>query len=137
MDPSILKEVRDLFDRAEQESYPQRKVAQLEDALDLLLEISSSEEGSQLSPSDQSLVRNLRRSNTRRLLCQLVAMRNVQFDVWFGYLSLLIFRLGPEMDALLKEDENLRNAYLAFVRLWGPEAVDVLQNALATSKGEL
>jgi len=64
-------------------------------------------------------------------------MRNVQFDVWFGYLSLLIFRLGPEMDALLKEDENLRNAYLAFVRLWGPEAVDVLQNALATSKGEL
>jgi len=137
MDPSILKEIRDLFDRAEQESDPQRKVAQLEDALDLLLEISSSEEGSQLSPSDQSLVRNLRRSNTRRLLSQLVAMRNVQFDVWFGYLSLLIFRLGPEMDALLKEDENLRNAYLAFVRLWGPEAVDVLQNALATSKGEL
>jgi len=137
MDPSILKEVRDLFDRAEQESDPQRKVAQLEDALDLLLEISSSEEGSQLSPSDQSLVRNLRRSNTRRLLSQLVAMRNVQFDVWFGYLSLLIFRLGPEMDALLKEDENLRNAYLAFVRLWGPDAVDVLQNALASSKGEL
>ena len=136
MDPSILKEVRDLFDRAEQESDPQRKVAQLEDALDLLLEISS-EDGNQLSPSDQSLVRNLRRSNTRRLLSQLVAMRNVQFDVWFGYLSLLIFRLGPEMDALLKEDENLRNAYLAFVRLWGPEAVDVLQNALATSKGEL
>ena len=136
MDPSILKEIRDLFDRAEQESDPQRKVAQLEDALDLLLEISSSEEGSQLSPSDQSLVRNLRRSNTRRLLCQLVAMRNVQFDVWFGYLSLLIFRLGPEMDALLKEDENLRNAYLAFVRLWGPEAVDVLQNALTSSNGE-
>ena len=136
MDPSILMEVRDLFDRAEQESDPQRKVAQLEDALDLLLEISSEEE-SQLSPSDQSLVRNLRRSNTRRLLSQLVAMRNVQFDVWFGYLSLLIFRLGPEMDALLKEDENLRNAYLAFVRLWGPDAVDVLQNALASSKGEL
>ena len=136
MDPSILKEVRDLFDRAEKESDPQRKIAQLEDALDLLLE-ASSEEGTQLSPSDQSLVKNLRRSNTRRLLSQLVAMRNAQFDVWFGYLSLLIFRLGPEMDALLKEDENLRNAYLAFVRLWGPEAIDVLQNALATSKGEL
>jgi hypothetical protein len=135
MDPVTLKEIRDLFDRAEQESDPQRKVAELEEALDLLE--ASSEEESQLSPSDQSLVRNLRRSNTRRLLAQLVAMRNVQFDVWFGYLSLLIFRLGPEMDALLKEDENLHTAYRGFVRLWGPEAVEVLQTALMSSKDGL
>jgi hypothetical protein len=135
MDPAILKEIRDLFDRAERESDPQRKVADLEDALDLLE--TSSDEGSQLGPSDQTLVRNLRRSNTRRLLSQLVGMRNVQFDVWFGYLSLLIFRLGPEMDALLKEEEDLRSAYLAFVNLWGPEAVDVLQEALASAKGGL
>ena len=134
MDPAILKEIRDLFDRAERESEPQRKVADLEDALDLLETLS--EEGSQLAPSDQTLVRNLRRSNTRRLLSQLVGMRNVQFDVWFGYLSLLIFRLGPEMDTLLKEDEDLRSAYLAFVSLWGPDAIDVLQKALASSKGE-
>jgi hypothetical protein len=135
MDPAILDEIRDLFDRAEQESNPHRKVAELEDALDLLEALS--EEGGQLSPSDQSLIRNLRRTNTRRLLSQLVSMRNVQFDVWFGYLSLLIFRLGPEMDALLKEDENLHTAYLAFVRLWGPEAVGVLEAALATSKDKL
>ncbi len=25
------------------------------------------------------------------------------FDVWFRYLSLLFFRVGPEADALLKE----------------------------------
>ena len=134
MDPVTLKEIRDLFDRAVQESDPHRKVAELEEALDLL---EASSEESQLSPSDQSLVRNLRRSNTRRLLAQLVAMRNVQFDVWFGYLSLLIFRLGPEMDALLKEDENLHTAYRGFVRLWGPEAVEVLQTALASSKDGL
>jgi hypothetical protein len=131
----MLKEVRDLFDRAERESDPQRKIAELENALDLLETLS--EEGSPLAPSDQTLVRNLRRSNTRRLLSQLVGMRHVQFDVWFGYLSLLIFGLGPEMDVLLTEDEDLRSAYFAFVNLWGPEAVDVLQKALASSKGEL
>src|SRR5262245_55127543 len=127
MDPVTLKEIRDLFDRAEEETDPHRKVAELEDALDLL-EVSS-DEANQLSPSDQSLVVNLRRSNARRLLSQLVGMRNVQFDVWFGYLSLLISRLGPEMGVLLKEDENLHTAYQAFVRLWGPEAVEVLQAA--------
>jgi len=135
MNPAILKEIRDLFDRAERESDPQRKVADLEDALDLLEDLR--EEAEQSSPADQSLIRNLRRSNTRRLLSQLIGMRNVQFDAWFGYLSLLIFRLGPEMDALLKEDEDLRRAYLAFVSLWGPEAIDVLQKALDDSKGGL
>jgi hypothetical protein len=56
-------------------------------------------------------------------------MRNVQFDAWFDYLSLLIYRLGPEMEALLKEDENLRTAYRDFVGLWGPEAIEALQFA--------
>jgi hypothetical protein len=125
MDSQIL--IRELFDRAEQESDPQRKVAELEEALDLL-EASSETEG-ELSPSDQALIRNLRRSNTRRLLSQLIGMRNVQFDAWFGYLSLLIYRLGPEMQALLEEDENLRTAYRAFVGLWGPEAIEALQFA--------
>ena len=38
---------------------------------------------------------------------------------------------------VMAEDENLRNAYLAFVRLWGAEAVDVLQRALDNSKDGL
>jgi len=135
MDPVESRQIRELFDRAERESDPRRKVAELEDALDLL--DASVEDGSEPSPSDQSLVRNLRRSNTRRLLSQLVAMRDVQFDVWFSYLSLLLFRLGSEVDALLKEDENLRAAYHSFVGLWGPEAAEALQNILAKSKDGL
>ena len=92
---------------------PRRKHAALEEALDLLDALSEDER----ELSDRSLVRNLRRSNTRRLLSQLVAMRDVHFDVWFRYLSLVFFRLGPEADALLKEDDKLRNAYRSIIGL--------------------
>ena len=127
-----IQEIRELFDQAEREPDPRRKCAALEEALDLLDD--ASEVGDTLSQSDQSLVRNLRRSNTRRLLSQLVAMGNVHFDVWFGYLSLLFFRLGREVDALLAEDETLRTAYDAFIGLWGSEAAEALRNILARSK---
>jgi hypothetical protein len=106
----------------------------LEEALDLLDALS--EDGSELSQTDQSLVRNLRRSNTRRLLSQLVATRNVHFDVWFSYLSLLFFRLGPDVDALLKEDESVRTAYHVFIGLGGPKASEELEKILAKAKDE-
>ena len=132
MNSAEIQEIRELFDRAEREPDPRRKCAALEEALDLL--DAALEDGSELSPSEQSLVRNLRRSNTRRLLSQLVAVRDVQFDVWFGYLSLLFFRLGAEVDAILKEDETLRAGYDAFIGLWGPEAAKALQDILRKSK---
>jgi hypothetical protein len=119
MDAAEIQEIRELFDRAERESDPRRKHAALEEALDLLDPLSEDE--SELSQSDRSLVRNLRRSNTRRLLSQLVATGDVHFDVWFSYLSLLSFRLGSEVDALLKEDETVRVAYYAFIGLGGTQ----------------
>ncbi len=127
-----IQEIRELFDQAEREADPRRKCAALEEALDLLDD--ASEAGDTLSQSDQSLVRNLRHSNTRRLLSQLVAMGNVHFDVWFSYLSLLFFRLGREVDALLEEDLSLRTAYDAFIGLWGSEAAEALQHILARSR---
>ena len=132
MNPAEIQEIRELFDRAEREPDPRRKCGALEEALDLL--DAASEEESELSSSERTLVRNLRRSNTRRLLSQLVAARDVHFDVWFSYLSLLFFRLGPEVEALLKEDETLRAGYDAFVGLWGPEAAKALQDILANSR---
>lgn len=61
-------------------------------------------------------------------------MRDVHFDVWFRYLSLVFFRLGPEADALLKENDKLRTGYRSFVGLWGSEGVEALENILAKSK---
>lgn len=121
-----------LLSPAPWEPDPRRKCAALEEALDLLND--ASEAGDTLSQSDQSLARNLRRSNTRRLLSQLAAMGNVHFDVGFGYLFLLFFRLGREVDALLEEDESLRTAYDAFTELWASEAAEALRNILARSK---
>ncbi len=135
MDAAEIQEIRELFDRAERESDPRRKHAALEEALDLLDALSEDEEA--LSQTDRSLVRNLRRSNTRRLLSQLMATRNVDFDVWFSYLSLLLFRLGPEVDALLKEEPAVRTAYDAFIGLWGSEAVEALENIRAKSRDGL
>jgi hypothetical protein len=134
MNPAEIHEIRELFDRAEREPDPRRKCAALEEALDLL--DAESEDESELSSSERSLVRNLRRSNTRRLLSQLVAAPDLHFDVWFSYLSLLFFRLGAEVDAILKEDETLRAAHDAFVGLWGSEAAKALQDILARSRDE-
>jgi hypothetical protein len=125
MDAREIQEVRELFDRAEREADPRRKHAALDEALDLLDALA--EDDAELSQADRSLLRNLRVSNTRRLISQLVAIREVHFDVWFSYLSLLLFRLGPEVDAVLEADEKVRNAYHAFVGLGGPEAVKVLE----------
>ena len=86
MNAAEIQEIRELFDRVEREADPRRKCAALEEALDLL--DAAPEDGGELSSSEQSLVRNLRRSNTRRLLSQLVGVRDVHFDVWFSYLSL-------------------------------------------------
>ncbi len=130
-----IQEIRELFDRAERESDPRRKHAALEEALDLLDALS--EDVDELSETDLSLVHNLRRSNTRRLLSQLVAARRVDFDVWFSYLSLLLFRLGPEVEALLKDDQAVRTAYDAFIGLAGPEAMETLENIRAKSKDGL
>ncbi|HTO44403.1 MAG TPA: hypothetical protein VML56_10015 [Burkholderiales bacterium] len=128
MDAGEIRGVRELFDSAEREPDPRRKCAALEEALDLIDGWLQDETG---SPENRALVRNLRRSNARRLLVQLVSMRDVHFDVWFSYLSLLFFRLGPEVRVLLNEDEGVRTAYEAFLGLWGPEATRALLGILA------
>jgi hypothetical protein len=84
-------------------------------------------------PSDHTLVSNLRRSNARRLLGQLVSMRDVHFNVRFSYLSLLLFRLGPEVRVLLNEDDRVRTDYETFLALWGSEASAASQRILADS----
>jgi hypothetical protein len=132
MNPGEIQEVRELFDRAERETDPRRKHAALEEALDLLDGLSGDED--ELSQTDRTLLRNLRRSNARRLLSQLGDTRDVDFDVWFSYLALLLFRLGAEVDALLAEDQAVRTAYQAFIGLGGPEAMETLENIRARSK---
>lgn len=121
-----LTDVRRLFERSESETDPSRKFAALEEALeivDLVLEDLS------LSQSDIELAANLRHSNIRRLLRQLVGMRGIQFDDWFNYIDLLLLRHAGEVENVLNEDSSLKEGYQAFVSIWKDELIEALELA--------
>lgn len=126
MPSSDLGDTRRLLEQAECETDPVRKFAALEEALDFLDDYIADLATSDL---ERTYANNLRRSNVRRLLKQLVEMRGIQFDVWFSYIRLLLLRLEPEVKAILEEDPSLKSDYSEFVALWKDELLDLLQRA--------
>lgn len=119
-----MTEARGLFERSERETDPSRKFAALEEALelvDLVLEDSS------LPQSDRELAANLRHSNIRRLLRQLVGMRGIQIEDWFNYIDLLLIRHAHEVKTVLDEDSSLKEGYQAFKAIWKDEFIDALE----------
>jgi len=112
----MIDEARSLLARAEGERDPARKLAYLEEAIDLLDEIEES-----------TLARNLRRSYTRRLLSQLVQFRSADVVTWFDYAQLLLVRLESDVKALLAEDPALKSAYDDFMALWPVDVQQVLR----------
>jgi hypothetical protein len=111
----VLDEARSLLAKAEGERDPARKLAYLEEAIDLLDDIES------------TLARNLRRSYTRRLLSQLVQFRSADVVTWFDYAQLLLVRLESDVKALLVEDPALKSAYDEFMALWPVDVQQVLR----------
>jgi len=111
----VLDEARSLLAQAEAERDPARKLAHLEEAVDLLDEVQS------------TLSRNLRRSYTRRLLSQLVQFRSADVVTWFDYAQFLLQRLGSDVEALLVEDAALKAAYDDFMALWPVDVQQVLR----------
>lgn len=117
-----IQEARALLERAEGATDPQQKASVLEEALALLESCAADDP----SDAERTLIANLRRSHTRRLLVQLVSLASVQMDVWFGYIKLLFFELQPEVESITQEDAQLRANYERFLRLWRQEALDIL-----------
>jgi hypothetical protein len=110
-----IDEARNLLAQADIERDPEKKLATLEEALDLLeLALEEAAEGSR----ERTLALNLRRSYARRLLTQLVALRTADLLMWFGYAQFLLQRLEDDVVALLAEQPELRDAYEAFFALW-------------------
>ena len=121
-----LEEARQLFERAERETDPDRKFAALEEALDLVDDFA----GEHPAESPELLfAKNLRRSNLHRLLLQLTDMRNLQINSWFKYIKLLLLRVEPEIASILASEPSLRTAHRKFVALWGDELLKALQRA--------
>ena len=48
-------------------------------------------------------------------------------DAWFEYVELLFGELRPEVDRLVQIDGELKENYLRFLKLWGPEVAEILQ----------
>lgn len=98
MKSEVLEEARHLFEQAERETDPLRKLAVLGEALDLTdnLRLDSAADTRAIS-----FVNSLRQSQLRRLVSQMVTLRHIQFEVWFNYTKLLFLRVGPEIDAIL------------------------------------
>ena len=122
-DPDV-EEARSLLAHADAERDPVRKLAALEEALDLLDVVEEdSAEGSQ----EKTLARNLRRSYTRRLLTQLVQLKSVDLLTWFDYAQFLLLRLQKDVESLLLDDPGLKASYDQFLALWPVDVLDVLK----------
>jgi hypothetical protein len=116
-----LTEARGLFEQAEGETVPSRKFAALEEAFELVDLVQGD---LSLPRSDQELAENMRHSNIRRLLGQLVEMRAIQFGDWFDYIQLLLMQ--NDVKTALEEDPSLNAGYQDFVAIWKDELIEAL-----------
>ena len=126
MSSSDLDEARRLLEQAERETDPERKFAALEEGIDILDTYASDPT---VSDQQRNYASNFRRSNVRRLLNQLVQMRNIQFSAWFNYIKILLLRLKADVQAVLNEDASLKVKYSEFVGLWKNELMELLQKS--------
>ncbi len=118
-----IDEARVLLERAERELDPALKMPILLKAIEQLDACAEED----ISPSERTLVENLRLSHTRRLLTQLIALESASMDVWLGYTGLLLFFLKDEVDLVVKEDAQLKENYKRFLRLWRREFLASLE----------
>lgn len=75
------------------------------------------------------VVLNLRRSNLRQLLAQLVDMRRLEMGVWFNYIRLLLLRMEPEVNSILSTDSSLAESYREFISLCRDELIAALERS--------
>ena len=106
-----IAEARALFEKAERETNPAAKAQALEEAIVLL----DSCDPDEVTDAEAKLIANVRMSNTRRLLAQLVGMTSVSMDTWFDYVGLLIGELRPEVEKLAETDAELRKGVEQFL----------------------
>ena len=112
--PEDIKDARSFLEQAEKESDPEKKLDELNDALDLL---DSYVDGNpDITEKIKIYIRNMRRAHTRRLLNQLVSVRGIDIRTWFDYIVLLTTKLKIEMDFVIEEDPELKKNFDEF---WG------------------
>ena len=114
---------RELLEKAERETNPELKAAALDEALALLGSLDPDE----ISDAQRQLIANLRLAHTRRLLVQLVSLSSVSMDAWFDYVHLLFGELKREVERVTAHDAGLKESYVRFINLLGPDVAKLLQ----------
>ncbi|MGH8234016.1 MAG: hypothetical protein ACREPU_07455 [Rhodanobacteraceae bacterium] len=118
-----LHEARRLFERAEQDSDPEDKFVALEEALDITDDFMAEHD---TSGSEVAYATNLRHSYLRRLVGQLDELHKIEIVVWFNYIKLLLVRVGPEIEEIIKDNPVLRESHEQFLKVW----MDILMEAI-------
>lgn len=123
--PEEVVDARRCLEAAEKELNPERKIEELEEGVELLdLYI---EENPDMPESTRTLIINLRRSHTRRLLVQLFSLKEIEIENWFKYIVLLITKLKNEMDYVTSQDTNLKISYDQFFGIYGDVFVEAIR----------
>lgn len=124
--PRDIIEARLFLEQAEKELNPERKVEELQEGIDLLdLYI---EEHPELLGEMSILIKNIRRSHTRRLLSQLLSIKNIEIETWFEYIVLLITKLKNEMNYAFKNDPELKRNYEEFWNVYSKDLKEALKS---------
>lgn len=120
-----LEAIRHLFEAAEKESAPDKKLSLLEAALDCFDDFVADNKGL----PELEVAENMRRSNLRRLLTQLAGMRrDIDLTEWFGYIKVFFLRVQPEVASITSVDPLLHQSYRSFVDLWREDLLSELKN---------
>jgi hypothetical protein len=116
MNPRDVDEVRALFDDAESEADPAPKLEALKEALALADEIVNCAE---VPEGSKVMARNIRRSHLRRLIQQLIRLRDLEVNAWSGYIRFLLLDRQAEVSSILEENPSLNEGYKAVANLVG------------------
>jgi hypothetical protein len=81
----------------------------------------------------RTFIRNLKISNTRRLLQQLAKVEKKDFSLWLEYALSAMAVVSNEADALMSADPALKADFDSFQKVWGSAVNDALQRI---QKGE-
>ena len=129
MSSDELDRARQLMESAERETSLERKLADLEEALDMIDDFLTdhSEAGQK-----HILANNLRRTHLHRLIEQLVDVRSLRaddsFGIWFSYLKLFMLRVPAVVDSILIDDSTLRRRYQEFLDIWMPDLLKAAES---------
>lgn len=113
--PSDIEDARNFLEKAEYESDPKFKMNYLTDAIDI---IDSYIDDPSTENDTTVYINNLKLSHTRRLINQLVSLREIEIEVWLEYIYLLLIKLEDEVKNVTENDLALKKNLDSFKDVW-------------------